>query len=258
MTGAARWIALALLVVPLLLLVIGVGRDGRGDGLFPGLQPDAVHRVEMARGRQQVILARRADTGRWAVLSAADAPARDDRVLRLLDGLAGIRGKPVTDRGRGEPLEIRLSAADGTILGHAAIRPGIATRLPEGTALAVTGLPALPLWQSAWADVTAPRIAPTDIVGVRRGGQPADEDALTAARRLATGLSARGLVAAGSVNWAGATSVQLMLANGDRVDIQQVPDGPGAWLVRLNAEERPDIRAARVYAFRTSVDLGAG
>jgi hypothetical protein len=255
MKGAARWIALGLLLVPLLLLAIGVGRDGRGVAPFPGLEPDAVHRVEMARGRHQVVLARRADTGRWAVLSAADAPAHEDRIARLLDALHDMRGTPADRAGPGEALEIRLSAADGSVLGHAAIRPGAVTPLPEGSPLAVADLPAFPLWQSAWADVAAPRIPPAEIVAVRRLAFAA---ALTAARRLVATLSARGLVAAGGVNWAGATTLQLTMADGGLVDIQQVRTGPGTWLVRLNADTRPDIRAARIYAFRTSIDLGTG
>ena len=118
-----RAVLLALLLAPLLIFGVQLARRQSGaEQLLPGLDPDAVARIELARGREQVVLGRRQDTGAWEVLSAADAPGNAARITATLDKLAGLKGRTVpegTPLQRREPLEIRLA----------------------GTPLAVPGLP---------------------------------------------------------------------------------------------------------------------
>ena len=174
----------------------------RGEPAFPGVARAAdVARIEMARGRDQVVLAKRTDTGAWAVLSAADAPGNDARIAATIAALAGLRGEIAPDGGAGraiEPMEIRLSDADGNVLGHARLRPGLVERVDDGVAVAVSDLPALPLWQSAWSDLEPPRIAPEDIVAVRRlgpdGPAPIGQDGAAAVADMLSRLTPQGFV----------------------------------------------------------------
>lgn len=232
----------------------------RGEPAFPGVaRASDVARIEMARGREQVVLARRADTGAWAVLSAADAPGNEQRIAGTIAALADLRGTVAADGGARpsiEPMEIRLSDADGKVLGHARLRPGVVERVDDGVAVAVTALPALPLWQSAWADLAPPRIAPDEIIAVHRLGPDgrvamAPQDAAAVGEMLGR-LSAQGFVAAATAPWAGARMVQLTLADGALVDVQQVPAGEGMFLVRMTSDKRTDVRLAREWAFRTT------
>ena len=52
--------------------------------------------------------------------------------------------------------------------------------------------------------------------------------------------------------WTGARRVQLTLADGALVDVQQVPAGEGMFLLRMTSDKRADVRVAREWAFRTT------
>lgn len=263
-SGPRRLRPWLLAALALSILVVGTQQLWlrRGEPVFPDAGgADAVHRIELARGRDQVVLGRRADTGAWAVLSAADAPGNGPRIEATLTALLALRGgaAPVADGEAVEPMEIRLSAADGTVLGHAKLRPGGAERVSDGMRIAVERFPALPLWQSAWADLEPPRIATGDIVAAHRIG-PDGRSSLTAAETATIAamlerLSDDGFVAAASTSWAGARMVQLTLADGSLVDVQQVPKDKSLYLVRMTSDKRPDIRVAREWAFQTTRPL---
>lgn len=221
---------------------------------------DSVFRIELARGREQVVLARRLDTGAWVVASAADAPGDAARIAALVGRLRQLSGTPLaappSDR---EPLELRLTARDGRVLGHAgfvagAAQPRDSDGRPAGPWIALAQTPALPLWPSAWSSLSPPAIAAASVAIVERitpdGPQRLDPaEAARAALRLER-LSAVGFVPAAAVNWAGATTLRVTLADGQVIDTQTVPDGEGGAHLRLTSETLPDIRAARAFAFR--------
>jgi hypothetical protein len=255
------------LLAALLLAVVLVAAQQwwirRGDTLFPDLdRVEQVAKVEMARGREQVVLARRADTGAWSVLSAADAPGNEARITATLQALKGLRGKGEpggAEDPRIEPLELRLSDASDRVLGHARILPGKAIRAEDGMVIPLEQMPALPLWQSAWSDLEPPRIRPADIVAVHRigpnGRELLDDGGKAAVADMLDTLTAQGFMAAATVPWASARTVQLTMADGALVDIQQVPLSDRMHLIRMTSDSRPDIRVAREWAFRTTRTL---
>lgn len=257
-----RAVLLALLLAPLLIFGVQLARREAGaERLLPGLDPDAVARIELARGREQVVLGKRQDTGAWEVLSAADAPGNGPRIAATLDRLAGLKGRPVpvgTPPQRREPLEIRLSDARGAVLGHAAFWTGEGARLPDGARLALEA-PALPLWQSAWANLTPPRIVPGEVAAVERltpeGPVPLPTDAAVEVAAMLGSLSATDFVGGATVSWVGARQLRVRMADGQLIDVQQVPDGDGRFHLRLTSDTRTDVRAARRFAFRVTEPL---
>ncbi|MFN3371464.1 MAG: hypothetical protein ACK4Z0_08065 [Sphingomonadaceae bacterium] len=214
----------------------------------------------MARGREQVVLARRLDTGDWVVVSAADAPGDSARIEALVERLRRLSGPPLAEApSSSEPLEIRLADREGRVLGHAGFLAGAAQARdpagrPQGPWVALARTPALPLWPSAWSSLRPPRIAATDVARVERitadGRQPlAGSEAARVALKLER-LGAVGFVAAATVNRAGAERYRVTLADGQAIDVETVPDGEGGVRLRLTSDTLPEVRAARVYAFR--------
>jgi hypothetical protein len=258
-----RAVLLALMLAPLLIFGVQMARRDAGtQRLLPGLEADAVARIEIARGREQVVLGRRMDTGAWELLSAADAPGDEARIAATLDRLADLRGRPLPEGAppqRREPLEIRLSDAQGRVLGHAAFWTGEAARLPGGPRLAVDGAPALPLWQSAWASLSPPRIVAGEVAAVERltpdGPELLPTDAAVEVARMLGGLTATDFVAGASVSWAGARQLRVRMADGQVIDLQQVPDGEGRFHLRLTSDTWTDVRAVRRFAFRVREPL---
>lgn len=258
-----RAVLLALMLAPLLIFgVQHVRRDAGTERLLPGLETQSVARIEIARGREQVVLARRMDTGAWALLSAADAPGDGARIDATLARLARLRGRPVPDgtaQQAREPLEIRLSDARGTVLGHAVFWANAAQRLPDGPRLEIAGAPALPLWQSAWAKLEPPRIVAAEVATVERLGPDGPvalpTDAAADVARMLERLVATDFVAGATVSWMGARMLRVRMADGQLIDVQQVPDGEGRYHLRLASDTRTDVRAARHYAFRVMEPL---
>lgn len=258
-----RAVLLALLLAPLLIFGIQLARREAGtERLLPDLDKGAVARIELARGREQVVLGKRMDTGAWEVLSAADAPGNAGRIAATIDRLAALKGRPLpegTPPQRREPLEIRLSDAKGRVLGHAAFWTGEAARLPGGARLAIDSAPPLPLWQSAWASLTPPRIEPGEVAAVERltpeGPVALSTDAAVEVARMLGSLTATDFVAGATVSWIGARQLRVRMADGSVIDLQQVPDGEGRHHLRLTSDTRPDVRAARRFAFRVTEPL---
>jgi hypothetical protein len=258
-----RVILLALLLAPLLIFGVQLARREAGtEALLPGLDRAEVARIEIARGRDQVVLARRMDTGAWEVLSAADAPADDARIATAIDRLARLKGRPVppgTPAQPREPLEVRLSDAKGASLGHAAIWHSEAARLPSGERLAIANAPALPLWQSAWSSLQPPRIPAEEVALVERltpeGPVALSTDEAVVVAQMLDGLAREDFVAGATVSWAGARLLRVRMADGQAIDLQQVPDGEGRYHLRLTSDTRTDVRAARRFAFRVTEPL---
>lgn len=258
-----RLLVLALFLLPALLLGGLALRTHRATApVLPGLEPDRVARIELARGREQVVLARRQDTGAWEILSAADAPGDEDRIARTLAALKALRGVPAapgTAAPAAEPLELRLSDADGATLAAAGFHAGEAVQRPSGTRLALKAVPALPLWPSAWSSLEPPAIPVERIAAVERltaqGPVPLDSEQTVAAATLLAGLSARDFVGGASVSWAGSSLYRIRLSDGQAIDVQQVPDGEGRWHLRFTSDTLTDIRAARRFAFRSEKPL---
>ena len=259
-----RALVLALLLAPLLLFgAREILRSAGTEKLMPGVDAAAdVARIEIARGHDQVVLARRADTGAWEILSAADAPGNAAMIEATIRALADLRGAPrLADTAPPvrEPLEVRLTARSGDTIGHAAFWVGEARRLPDGPRLALEGQPALPLWPSAWTSLAPPAIAASDVASVHRlsarGAEvlpPAERNAVT---RMLAALDARDFASSATVNWAGARQLRVLLADGSSVDLQQVPDGEGRFFLRMTSDSRTDVREARRYAFRVADPL---
>lgn len=257
-------LVLALLLLPILLIGGLALREQRGrEALLPGLgSPDEVGRIEIARGREQVVIARRQDTGQWEILSAADAPGDAARIEAAIRRLADLRA-PAVPEGRPpprrEPLEVRLTGRDGRELGHAALWTDEARRLPDGPRLALEKAPALPLWPSAWSSLRPPPIDPTNVARVERltaaGAEPLDSEAAAEVARLLAGLTPKDFMPGTAVNWAGARQVRVTLTDGQVIDVQQVSDGERRYFLRLASETDPAIRAARRFAFRVTESL---
>lgn len=258
-----RAVVLALLLAPILIFGARLARSEIGtERLLPGLEQEAVYRIEIARGREQVVLGRRIDTGRWELLSAADAPGDDARIAATLDRLAKLKGRPVAEGApppRREPLEIRLSDRSGNELGHLAFWTEEAMRLPGGPRLAIAEAPPLPLWQSAWSSLTPPRIEPGEVAAVERltpeGPVALSTDAALPVAKMLGNLAATDFVAGATVSWAGARLLRVRMVDGSAIDLQQVPDGEGRFHLRLTSDTRTDVRAARRFAFRVREPL---
>jgi hypothetical protein len=258
-----RWLVLALLVAPMLLLAgLQLSRQSGTAPLLPALDPDAVARIEIARGREQVVLIRRLDTGQWEIPSAADAPGDQQRIEQAIAELAALRGRPLAGNAppqRREPLEIRLQDSAGETLGHAAFWADEAARRPDGPRLAIERPPALPLWPSAWSGLGAPRIPVGEIRAAERvtpeGPVPLTPDEAVVVARMLDSLAPTDFVAGATVDWMGARHVRVRLADGATVDLLQVPDGDGRYHLRLASDTRTDIRASRRFAFRVAEPL---
>lgn len=258
----SRGLVLALLLAPMLLLGGQHLWQSRGtEPVVPAFDPDAVARVELARGDARVLLARGSDGG-WIIPSAADAPADAARVSAALDRLADLRGRPVAaDEGPDmrEPLRLRLSDAAGRPLAEADFWASQARARPAGTRLAIERPPALPLWPSAWSSLKAPRV-PADRIAAVEELTPEGprllppEDTVEVARILAD-LTAKDFVAGASVSWGGARMLRVKLTDGAVIDLQQVSDGDGRYHLRLTSDTLESVRAARRYAFRVAEPL---
>lgn len=258
-----RVVLLALLLAPLLIFgVQHLRREAGTQALLPGLDRAAVARIEIARGREQVVLARRLDTGAWELLSAADAPADAARIADAIDRLAKLKGRPLpadTPAQTREPLEVRLSDERGVPLGHAAIWHSEAAQLPSGVRLAIADAPALPLWQSAWSSLRPPRIPAAEVAVVERlapgGPVPLPTDEAVRVAKMLDRLAPEDFVAGATVSWAGARLLRVRMTDGQAIDLQQVPDGEGRYHLRLTSDTRTDVRAARHFAFRVTEPL---
>lgn len=132
--------------------------------------------------------------------------------------------------------------ADGTLV------------LPDGRTLGGTRVPELPLAPSAWSSLAPPAFEAAEVAAVHLVAPeattplaPAERDAVAA--RLAA-LSADGWVPSRRLNWAGARYLQVRLADGALVELQELPDGAGGRWLRLTSTDRPDVRAVRAFAFR--------
>ncbi|QMW22384.1 hypothetical protein [Sandaracinobacteroides saxicola] len=248
-----RLVALLVTLPFLVLLLIGLRDWRQSDRLFPGLDPSAVTRIELARGRAQVVLLRRADLDRWVVLSAADAPADERRIDALLRDLTRLRGRPpVTPLPAEEPLQLRLYDRQGLTLASAGFFDRRAVLGARHLMLDHT--PSLPLWPSAWSTLQPPRIAADSIVSARRisaaGSTPLSPSDTARLGTILSRLSAQDFVAAASVNWAGADYLQATRRDGSLIEIQSLPAGDGRNHVRLTSPTDPELRMARRYAWR--------
>jgi hypothetical protein len=261
---STRALVLALLLAPILLLGgLELKRTLGTERLLPGIgSPSEVARIEIARGREQVVLVRRIDTGAWEILSAADAPGDSARIEAAIARLATLRGEPLPADApppKREPLQVRLTDKAGTEIGHAAFWTGEGQALPDGERIALVNSPALPLWPSAWTSLVPPAIAPGKVAAAQRlsadGPVELPLDETTAVARMLGSLSARDFMGSTSVNWAGARQVRVLMADGSSIDLQQVPDGDGRFFLRMTSDSRADVRQARRYAFRVSESL---
>lgn len=221
-----------------------------GSGVFPDLaDPEAADRIELARGRDQLVLHRRQDTGQWEIASADDAPADAQRVKEFLSGLARARLGERAEAPADEPLALRVSDASGRTLAQADLWPGRIRLSPQG-ATSATGLSMPLLTPQDWSTLKAPSLGP--IGGISKLG-PAGLEPLEGVEREALGkaflaLPASKWVPARQINWAGASYYQIETETGlVEAQVQETPEGH---FVRLTAETRPDIRLARAFAFR--------
>ena len=252
-----RGVVLALLLLP--LLVFGgaaVWRTMTSAAVFPDL-PDAddITRIEIARERQQVVLARQPG-GRWLLISADDAPGDAARISTTIRELRAMRGTMVAAGApsqRREGVEVRLTDRSGAVVGHARFWTDEAMRLPAQQRLTIADAPALPLWPSAWSSLRPPAIAADALVSARRitpaGATELSRPAVRALGAQLAGLSASGFAPARTLNWVGADYVQATTRDGSLIEVQAIPADDG-YHVRLTSDRAAEIRAARAFAFR--------
>ena len=258
-----RWLVLAVLLAPMLLLGALLWRDNAGtQALMRDIDREAVAGIELSREGERVVLARKAGTGGWEIPSAADAPADEARIRRSLDELLALRGRPVAANAPEQqraPLTVRLSDADGKALGEAAFWAGEAQRLPDGERLSLAKTPALPVWPSAWSTLQAPRIPADRIAAVEELGEDGPKalsaEATVQVAKILADLGAKDFVAGADVSWSGAKLLRVKLVDGTVIDLQQVPDGDGRYFLRLTSDTLESVRAARRYAFRVAEPL---
>lgn len=239
---------------PALLLVAAAVVFGAVFLLRSGGVADApaVSRIEMAQGRDQLVLEVRRDTGAWVLASAHDAPGDAERIAAFVEAVRDLEEGAPAERPAGEPLEVRLTAEDGTVIRHLALWPGIAEARPIGRPF-VSTLPVPDLGPSAWSRLAPPAIDPAGLVAARRI-TPAGATALDPAARAAlaaelASLSADGWVPARSLDWSAAEYLQVTRADGEILEVQRLARPDGRRFVRLTAERDPAFRAVRFFAF---------
>jgi hypothetical protein len=236
----------------LLVLLLAIAA-GAALLLRPGPGMPDIKRVEMALGRDQLVIERRRDTGQWVIASANDAPGDPERIGQLVDALLSFDGgSPVAALPPDEPMELRLTAADGRVLRHLALWPGVARALPDGAPFA-TSLDRPELAPSAWSTLAPPAIDPAMLVtavAIGPGGAtalpPADRAALAADLG---GIGAAGWVPARQLDWTTASYVQATRSDGVVVEIQRLTLGDGRRFIRLTSDRDPALRAVRFFAF---------
>lgn len=239
------------LLLPGLLLAPALGaalwRHGRAE------QPEIV-RIELAQGRAQLILDKRRDTGAWVVASADDAPGDPARIAEFVDSVLALwpEGSASVPLPAGEPMELRLTAADDRVVRHLALWPGAARRLPDGAPFA-SPLRLPPLAPSAWSTLRPPVIDPADFLSVTLVG-PDGAVALDPAGRAALAADLRGLDAAGwlparQLDWSAASYVQARRRDGPIVEIQRLTRSDGRRFLRFTSDRDPALRALRFFAF---------
>lgn len=216
----------------------------------------AVTRVELAQGRDQLVLEARRDTGAWVLASAHDAPGDPERIAAFVEAVRNLEEGAPAERPAGDPVEVRLTAEDGTVIRHLALWPGIAEARPIGRPFTST-LPVPDLRPSAWSRLAPPAIDPAGIVAARRitpaGATELDAAALAALAAELAALSADGWVPARSLDWSAAEYLQVTRADGEILEIQRLARPDGRPFVRLTAERDPAFRAVRFFAFPVAV-----
>ncbi len=216
-------------------------------------EPPAIVRIELARGRDQLVLQRRRDTGAWVIASAEDAPGDSARIAALIASLRALeRGGPAAAVPAGEPLELRLTTEDDRTAAHHALWPGVARRLPGGAPFA-TSLALPTLAPSAWSTLAPPVIDPATLVEAR-AIRPGAAILLDAAERAALAadlgaLAAAGWVPARQLDWTTASYVQARRRDGSVVELQRLALADGRRFARLTSDRDPALRAVRHFAF---------
>ncbi len=230
--------------------------------LRPGPDRPEIARVELAQGRDQLVLQRRLDTGQWVIASADDAPGDAARIETLIDTALAVEfDGPAAALPAAEPLELRLTARDDRVLRHLALWPGVARELPDGAPFA--SRLALPkLAPSAWSSLRPPVIDPAAILAARlvrpEGATDlAPAEVATLAASLAR-LSADGWVPARALDWTVADYVQATRADGAIIEIQRLALPDGRRFVRLTSDRDPALRASRFFAFALEAPVAAG
>jgi hypothetical protein len=221
--------------------------------LFPELAPEAALRIELARGRDQLVLGRPGPTAGWSLLSAEDMPGDPARVEAFLGELDRLGvGAEVPAPGT-PPTDLRVTGADGAVLAEARLWPGTIALPPGWKPRAAPELspPDLSPWR--WSTVRPPALRAGDVAAAWRitpGGavplSPPERATLAAALAALPGE----WTPARRRNWAGASYFQLRLADGRLVEVQLTPPADGPAHVRLNAPASADIARLKGLAFR--------
>lgn len=249
MSPRARPILLAALALGLLALGVVLLRPR--DTLFPALDPAAALRIEMAQGRDQLVLARPGPTAEWSILSADDAPADAAKVAGLLQRLARLAPGDAGAAPAGAPLDLRVTGAGARVLAEGRLWPG-AVATPGAPPRAAPGLHLPDLAPSGWSTLAPPALPAAAVVSAARV-TPAGPAPLSpaATARLAGALAALAgdWQPARALNWAGAPYFQLRLADGALIEVQLAADARGRGFVRLNSPDRTDIARLRAFAF---------
>ncbi|WP_448582101.1 hypothetical protein [Thermaurantiacus sp.] len=222
--------------------------------LKPAEKAPPIVRVEMAIGREQLILERRRDTGAWVIASANDAPGDAERIDQLVKSVLALKeGAAAAARPADEPMQIRLTSAAGRVVRHIALWPQVARTLPDGRPF-LTDFAPPELSPSAWSTLAPPPLNLADLQSAEAIG-PGGPTPLPPAKRAALradleGLGARGWVLARTLDWTAATYVQARRADGAVIEIQHLTLADGRRFVRLTSDRDPALRSVRFFAFR--------
>lgn len=221
----------------------------RSSTIFPELHPEHAARIQLSGDGKELILQRQPDDS-WTILTTADTPASADIIARTLEALASAearshRTSAIKRRPSTPTVRFQISDEKGAKLANGAVsRSGL--QAGNGQHFANMSLPALPLWPSAWADISLPKIAPEDIALVQNmEKQTLPPAANVRAGKILSALRAEGFIARDEHDWANATRRLVELTDGRRLMVEQIPADNGGYWLALSPSEGAQGHAGR-------------
>lgn len=228
-----------LFILPALILAVFISfQKQRTVAVFPDLDPNQAASIRLTHQNAVVEIARQRN-GQWIIPTTADVPGDNKLITERLEKLAALQGQPQKPK-QAPPeaapaIAFRIQDAGGKTLAGGTLYRNRILRA-DGLEFQTTSLPALPLWPSAWADVSLPDIASEDVALVEIIDDEADVKilppaAIVQAGKVLSGLRTEGFTTKASHDWSLATRRLIRLTDGRQLTLEQIPsNGGGYWL----------------------------